>query len=412
MMVMGSLLILTTIAVEFAYNSHISYQLASSERDRLKAYYLARSAFNLVRLQIRYEKDIRARYAGLLKNFSGNNGVSSDPLCKQIPLSTELLKGITSGALLGDQEDKKGTQEGEDKKKGPVLDKSAIAGKIEDSKFAVGAEDFLSFSGDFQASCDTEERKINLNIFRNDPISAGTTTTATTDSPLSVYDVQKALLFSLMSQKDFEPIFKGKPDMIRKVVNAIADWADRDDRINEAPGVSGSAEDSLYTDPKYHYKVKNGKYTSVEELLLVAGVGDAVYQKLEPEVTVYGDNKINLCQASQEMVKAFIIKTAQTTPGLPLINPDDTSRWASIFLAIKTACNDPLPQVGTIAAAVSMALQAQAIPGLANLLTTTSRFYRIETTGAVGDSHVRLTAVLDSAQKDPKLWKTVYFREE
>ena len=47
MLVLGSLLIISTIVVEFAYNAHIAYDVAASQRDRLRAEYLAQSALNL-----------------------------------------------------------------------------------------------------------------------------------------------------------------------------------------------------------------------------------------------------------------------------------------------------------------------------------------------------------------------------
>jgi hypothetical protein len=93
-------LILTTMVVEFAYNAHVGYDLASAERDRLKSFYLARSGYNLARLELKFEKDIRARFASQLKGMKGS-GVTADPLCKQIPLSTGLLKGLAAGQIPG-----------------------------------------------------------------------------------------------------------------------------------------------------------------------------------------------------------------------------------------------------------------------------------------------------------------------
>ncbi len=369
MLVLSSVLILTTIVVEFAFNSHVSYELASSERDRLKAYYLARSGLNLARLELKLEKDLRVRFASLLQNLPGNS-VPSDPLCKQVPLSTGLLKGISSGEI------------------------------------TESAKSFLNFDGDFDVSCDTEERKVNLNVFRTDP---GTSSTSDT---LSLYDSQKSLLFSLLSGKEFEAIFKGKPDEIRKVVNAIADWADRDDRINEAPGISGGSEEALYMGPDYHYKPKNGKYTSVAELLLVAGVGDDIYKKLSPQITIYGDHRIHICQASEELVKAFISRFAMTSLGIAPISPTDNSKWTAIRKTIHLACNQASPQITSIANAIGGFLGLSDSRGLASQITTTNRFYRIEANGSVNDSKVRLTTVIDAGQASPNLWKTLYFRVE
>lgn len=401
MMVLGSLLILSTIAVEFAYNSHISYEIASSERDRLQAYYLARSALNLIRLELKVERQLRAQLAGLLKNLSGS-GVTSDPLCKQLPFSTGLLKGLASGALLGGGGggEPGGEEEGAEEK-----------GKVpEEAKMVEGAEEFLDFGGDFEVVCDTEERKINLNVFRTSPLPAA----GTAGGPLSLYDDQKNMLFALLSQKEFDPIFGGggKPDEIRKVVNAIADWADRDDRINESPGVSGGSEDSDYTGTGTTYKVKNGKYATPAELLLVAGVGDDLYQKLSPQVTVYGDNKINLCQASDELVRAFAFRYSQSTPGITPINREDEDKLNTIVEAVRMACSDPAPTPANVAGAIATAMGAAGAAGLDKQITTTNRFYRVEATGQVQESRVKITAVLDTAPTNPNLWKTLYFRVE
>ena len=406
MMVLSSLLIITTVAVEFAFNTHVAYELAASQRDRLKAYYLARSAVQMAKLEIKLEKDLRARFGTMLQQMPGN-GVSSDPLCKQIPLSTGILKGLSSGALLG---------EGDAEKAG--LDE----GKQKDLSDA--AEDFLNFDGDFEVVCDTEERKINLNIFRNTlqasqnqsmpgvPMSGtlGALPQAGGDPTLTAYDSQKELLFSLLSGKDFESIFNSKTDDIKKVVNAIADWADIDDRINEAPGISGGSEESLYNN--LPYKPKNGKYTSVSELLLIPGVGDDLYKKLAPQVTVYGDNRINICQASDEMTKAFINRFIRLTPGAAPIAEKDDTKWEAVLDAIKLACNNPNPQPGQIAGVIAANVGISNSQNLASQIGSGNRFYRLEAMGLVNESRVKMSLVLDAGAPSPNLWKTLYFRAE
>lgn len=428
MMVLGSVLILSTLVVEFAYNTHVSYELAASERDRLKAYYLARSGYSLVKLELKYEKDMRARYASLLSKLQGS-GVTADPLCKQIPLSTGLLKGIQSGELFGaPKEGEEGDKEGKDEEakdkaaeeKKAASEKAVAAGKDPLADLSTETREFLSFDGDFEVTCDTEERKINLNVFR-EPLTGGAAaggTAGTTPSPttgadvLSLYDSQKELLYSLMTQKEYEDIFKGKTDEARKLVNAIADWADRDDRINEAPGVSGGAEDSLYGGEGVNYKVKNGRYASVAELLLIAGMTDDIYQKLAPQVTVYGDNKINLCQAEEEMVRAFVQRYIQTTPGIAPISPGDEEKWTKIVEGVKFVCTEPSPKPEAVAQAIATAIGAPDAKGLTAQISTTNRFYRIEASAAVGESKMRMISVLDAGSPNPTAWKTLYFRVE
>ncbi len=413
MLVLGALLILTTLVVDFAYNSHVGFDLAASERDRLKAYYLARSGYQLARLELRFEKDMRARYASLLKEMK-DGAVTADPLCKQIPISTGLLRDLPSFLSQASGE---GTEEGEEAVPKPAVPVSAAPAQPEGNTEPISSDaaDFLSFEGGFDVVCDTEERKINLNVFRSDPFGkapAGTVDSGTSSAevPVSLYDTQKILLTSLLSQKEFEDIFHEKSDDIRKVVNAIADWADRDDRINEAPGISGGSEDSEYRGASY--KVKNGKYASVAELLLVAGVGDDLFRKLEPYVTVYGDAKINLCQATDDMVKAFALRFIAATPGVPPISEDDEAKWNFILESLRTACAEAAPQPAAVAQAFAAAIGAATPGSLASQITTKNRFYRIESNGNSGDATSRISAVIDTGGSDPNLWKTVYFRVE
>ncbi len=370
-LVLGAVLVLSTILVDFAYNAHVTYELASSERDRLKAYYLARSGLQLVQLELKTEKNLRTNYASLLQQIGGT-GISSDPLCKQLPLSTGLLRGITVD-------------------------------------FAPEDQQFLSFDGDFDVSCDSEERKINLNVFRAANTASSTTSSSSTST---IYDSQKSLLTSLLSQPEYEELFKDKREEITKVVNAIADWVDADDRINEAPGITGSDEDTEYQGSEFHYKVKNGKYETTDELLLVAGMGDDLFKKIKDQVTVFGNNKINLCQADEAMVRAFVQSFTQNTPGAIPISPTDELKWTEILSGIQLACQQTSPTSAGIAAAITQATGAAVNSTLASQISTstTSQFYRFESVGEVQESRVRITSVVYLPSRSSNPAKTLYFR--
>lgn len=62
-----------------------------------------------------------------------------------------------------------------------------------------------------------------------------------------------------------------------KVADLIADWIDRD----EAPRLADSERDA-----------KNAPLDGPEELLLIAGIGEEVYDKLIPYVTVFGKREV------------------------------------------------------------------------------------------------------------------------
>jgi len=72
------------------------------------------------------------------------------------------------------------------------------------------------------------------------------------------------------------------PDEARSIVDAIVDWRDRDSlrRLN-------GAEASDYRQANRGYEPKNLGFDSVEELRLVLGITPALFNKIQPAVTVY-----------------------------------------------------------------------------------------------------------------------------
>src|SRR5437879_4146220 len=57
-LVLTTIAILTSIGVDFSYSSRVSLRLAENARDELRAYYLARSAVNLSRLLLHFQKQV------------------------------------------------------------------------------------------------------------------------------------------------------------------------------------------------------------------------------------------------------------------------------------------------------------------------------------------------------------------
>src|SRR5712692_3177853 len=58
MIVIVAIAILTAVATEFAYNSRVDLQLATNQRDEVRAYFLARSGIGLSRLLLRFQKQV------------------------------------------------------------------------------------------------------------------------------------------------------------------------------------------------------------------------------------------------------------------------------------------------------------------------------------------------------------------
>ncbi|MFH1155013.1 MAG: hypothetical protein V1793_14465 [Pseudomonadota bacterium] len=82
------------------------------------------------------------------------------------------------------------------------------------------------------------------------------------------------------------------------IINSILDWRDKDSlaRLN-------GAEDSYYRSLPRPYGCKNGMFTSIEELLLVKGVSEALFREgLETMVTLY--SQVN-SQTTERPISSF-----------------------------------------------------------------------------------------------------------
>src|SRR5712692_8486979 len=74
MIVIVAIAILTAVATEFAYNSRVDLQMATNQRDEIRAYYLARSGIGLSRLLLRFQKQLDGMQIPNLGGASGFGG--------------------------------------------------------------------------------------------------------------------------------------------------------------------------------------------------------------------------------------------------------------------------------------------------------------------------------------------------
>ena len=109
-------------------------------------------------------------------------------------------------------------------------------------------------------------------------------------------DINKAdlaLLQSLMAQAPIEE------DKQAKMIGAILDWRDKDDLLN----IDG-AEKNEYRKAGLRYQPRNKPFQNLEELQMVLGMDERLYNWLEPVITVYsGSPQVNLKLASAKVLK-------------------------------------------------------------------------------------------------------------
>lgn len=89
------------------------------------------------------------------------------------------------------------------------------------------------------------------------------------------------------------------------IAYSILDWIDEDVALSHS---DYGAEENYYQDLEEPYKVKNRPFESIEELLLVRGMDQEIYEKIRPYVTIFPrDSKlmVNFHTASEIVLKAL-----------------------------------------------------------------------------------------------------------
>jgi len=277
------------------------------------------------------------------------------------------------------------------------------------------AEEFLSFEGDFDGECSDESTKINLNAF------AGLSTQAPAGgvSPLEQY---KQFLFRFLSRPQYEDLFKAADVRVSDVVTNIADWIDTNTEINPMGGGGGGVELAAYDRAELSYVPRNGKLITLLEAYLINGVTDDWFAPLMDQFTIYGDGKINVCTASQEVVEGLIRRYVDDNPGLPPLRLEDPEEMGRLLQAVLDACssgatgNQLITELnnainGAIGALSPGGTQpTAATTAFGSYVSTDRRFYGLNLAGQVDDTTVRIRAVVDVKESDPKRWKLLYWR--
>jgi hypothetical protein len=294
-----------------------------------------------------------------------------------------------------------------------------------------GAEEFLSFEGDFEGECVVESTKINLNSF------ASWKPDKVVEGKLNDFDQFKEFLVKFLSDPAYEDLFEKADVTPVEVVRNIADWVDTNERVNEPGGIMGAPEDSLYERKELSYPLKNGKFTTPQELYLVEGVVDEWFFPLESKFTIYGDEKVDVCNASDEVVASLIRRYVENKPDALPIDWNDTELVDKLVSSVMNGCamggtgeqlkknvsqaleaalaeisGTPyeLPVQTTTTGGTTTTTTTGSTTDFAKYISTENRFFSLKLTGLVGDIAVTIRAVLDVKEKDPKKWKLLYWR--
>lgn len=427
MLVLSAVTMFTFLTIQFADTTNVNYNLALNEKERVQAYFLARSSIELLKLELKLEKQMRANI-GSSAASSAITGNLSGPLCSQFPLSTSLIRSMFLGEQPAD-EGEAAPAEGGETGEAPPAESTGPAHFISGLQVEA-AKEFLDFEGDFEGTCEDEGGKFNLNIFLNKPPEAEVL------SGVNDYDKSKQILIALLSRPELKKLFpKDANRKINELVRNIADWVDSNDLVNEMGRTTVGSETSLYPLGEAEYPVKNNRFLTLDEIFMVAGVTDSWFLPIANKFTVYGEDKINVCLATDEVVEALIVQFANTNQNIPDVNPEDKKKMKALVDVVKNGCGGVNPSTTEIANALYSALTATgtletetppaeegttapAAPsggGAADfekLITTQSRYYTLYGSGIVGETVVKIKAILDTKDVQPARWKFVYWRVE
>jgi general secretion pathway protein K len=389
--------VVTVLAMELAYDTRISLQIAANARDELRASYQARGAVALSRLVLHFQQRLDQAGGAASQFLAGAAASAGGQATSAIPqgaFSFRLWDAIpvdsmAMGLLLGTKDAK-----------------------------ARSAPD-----GSFHATIEDEERKVNVSQL------AGLST-------VSGAQLQRFLI--AVRDPRFDVLFDREDEVgnrltRRDVAVALRDWVDEDATTSViglkpgAPFENGFGDENQYYDKgEDRYRAKNARFDSLDELYLVAGVGDAFMAAFGDHLTVYPDvnatTNINTSDPEQVLVNALLMSDPPGVPQPPLLDPAFPLK---LDMALRLA--RPLPfmtitvqQFATVLQALGVKLQpiflqAQNTDTRSPFGNTSSTF-TIRATGKAGGVEKTIDAVVTmddrAGQLQGDLGRLLHWRED
>ncbi|MFL5371768.1 MAG: general secretion pathway protein GspK [Myxococcales bacterium] len=424
-LVLTTIAILTSIGVDFSYGSRVNLRLAENARDELRAFYLARSAVNLSRLLLHFQRQLD-QTGGAIANKLLPQGTAApapgsgarQPLGAQptatipgnnlgirlwevLPIDSNVMTALLGGGDLGAL--------GVDQMSGARRENAPLA-----AAGAAPMHSFGAFDGAFSSKIEDENSRINVRAL--DGLG---------DVPRAIY----TQLMAMIGDPKYDFIFDepdANNDRVRRedVIVALKDWIDIDENgaaidpsiITGNPFVNASGdENSAYDRYEPRYKAKNASFDSLAELFMVRGVNDRFMAAFGDRLTVWlGPNgKLNINTDDPQQMITNILAAAKNPADPRLRNPKlletvlQAITMKKMFSFFGLSATDFVKTLQDSGIEVNPVLTNPTAPG--NFLTSTSDTFRIVATGRVGRTDKRLTAVV---HYDDQLGKLLYWKED
>lgn len=395
LMVISLLTMLTSVVVDFQFNSRIDLQLAINARDELQAEYNALSAMRMRALLVKQAAQLQGAVTGLLASMGVQGAVPPmGQILQMVPIECGLLSAITQ--VEGDEKMDladmlAGASKDGDVKKGKD---QADEGSSQGGGTLSDGEGF--FPGECLATSTSEHTKVSINMLRN-----GLQNRSSQVMRLLLGLLMEPRLQRHFSEDDRNGSHAATP---QELVGAMADWVDADKNDYLSPV---SDEDRNYSRAKDSYKAKNAPFDSVAEVQLVFGMDDELYAMMKNHLTIYTDStSMDLATTPLDRIVMWGLPAA-LQPGVSasqLANhPGFTDLWRTL--------ND-LRQIGSMG---SGTLNVQVLTtllqqfGMSSIIdmaqlgqvftdTPGTTWYTMEAEGRVGNATRRMRGVLQASE--------------
>jgi general secretion pathway protein K len=397
--------LLTVVATDFAYNTRVDLQLATNQRDELRAHYLAQSGVGMSRLLLRFQKQLNSIQIPALPipGMPPGGGGLNLQIWKMARVDCHMLQGMVNST---------GGEDFEENAPQPVA--SGFDDEFPEQATKQRQKSFGGFEGCFLSTITDEEEKLNLHKLYYGLGEAPRQTAAR--------------MVDLMSDKRFEFLFEredanGDKPTPQDVVVALRDWMDPDEgqaglnltQGGEAFPTGFASESGPYDGYEPRYKPKNARFDSLDELYRVYGVNDRFMAAFRDRFTVYPapNRQLNINTDDPLLLYMAILSVVnplQAPPQLQnpvfvqdLINQIRMARQLSVlgmstqsFLAVLQAARLPINPAITA--------NPQNSP-----IGDKSETFRITSVGEAGNVQKTVHAVV---RLDDALGKLLYWREE
>ncbi|MEI6223305.1 MAG: hypothetical protein WCS72_01040 [Deltaproteobacteria bacterium] len=298
--------IVTVLATELAYDTRVSLQIAANARDELRATAQAQGAVAIARLVLHFQQRLDQAGGAAGQALAGlTGGQAGGQAGGAAGGAASALGGLTQGSFSF-----------------RLWDAIPIEDTVIGTLLGTGPRAGASPDQGFHATIIDEERKVNVSQLAGLNLLAGPQLQRLL---LAVRDPRFDVLF------DREDEFGNRLGR-RDVAVALRDWVDEDPTTSVlganpmAPFQNGFGDENQYYDRgEDRYRAKNARFDSLDELYLVAGIGDAFMGAFGDHLTVYPDVNatinVNTTDPEQILVNALLMSDPPGVPQVPLLDP-------------------------------------------------------------------------------------------